>query len=83
MSIARLCCWKISVVTRKKKNDRGFAGRLASLADICQRCFSASHAHASIVGVPQYLPSFAGLAFVKEYQELSRAFKAPHPLWLC
>ncbi len=65
----------------EEKNDRGFAKRLASLADIyVNDAFSASHrAHASIVGVPKYLPSFAGLAFVKEYQELSRAFKAPHP----
>ncbi|OHA58833.1 MAG: phosphoglycerate kinase [Candidatus Vogelbacteria bacterium RIFOXYD1_FULL_44_32] len=68
----------------EEKNDKVFAKRLAGLADIyINDAFSASHrAHASIVGVPKYLPSFAGLAFAKEYTELSKVNKAGHPFVL-
>ncbi len=68
----------------EEKNDRAFAKRLAGLADIyVNDAFSASHrAHASIVGVPKHLPSFAGLSFAKEYEELSKVGKAGHPFVL-
>ncbi|MEK7596312.1 MAG: phosphoglycerate kinase, partial [Patescibacteria group bacterium] len=43
----------------EKKNDEKFARRLASLADFyVNEAFSASHRkHASIVGLPKFLPS--------------------------
>lgn len=65
-------------------NSPEFAAELASLADIyVNEAFSVSHReHASIVGVPKLLPSFAGLRFVEEVEELSKAFNPPHPFLL-
>ncbi len=56
-------------------NDESFSKRLASLADIyVNEAFAVSHRkHASIVGVPAYLPSYAGLAFEDEVENLSKA----------
>lgn len=66
---------------REKSGDKQFAKELADLADIyVNDAFAASHReHASIVGVPQYLPSYFGFNFVHEYEELSRASKPDHP----
>jgi len=60
---------------REKKNDANFARELADMADIyVNDAFPASHrAHASIVSVPQFLPSYAGMNFVHEYSELREA----------
>lgn len=68
----------------EKANDVSFAKELASLADIfVNEAFSASHReHASIVGVPKLLPSFAGIEFVKEVESLSKAFEPEHPFVL-
>ncbi|MDE2037635.1 MAG: phosphoglycerate kinase [Patescibacteria group bacterium] len=65
----------------EKKNDPKFAAELASLADLyVNDAFSVSHrAHASIVGVPALLPSYAGLQLEKEVESLSAAFHPPHP----
>jgi phosphoglycerate kinase len=65
----------------EKKNDPGFAKQLAGLADIyVNEAFSVSHReHASIVGVPKLLPSYAGFNFEKEVVNLSKAFNPPHP----
>jgi len=65
----------------EKANDPKFAEELASKADIyVNEAFSASHRmHASIVGVPKLLPSFAGLQFAEEVKQLSKAFNPPHP----
>lgn len=45
--------------------------------------FSASHrAHASVVGIAKYLPSYAGLLFFDELCNLDRFLKHPSkPLW--
>ena len=63
------------------KNDPAFAKKLASLADIyVNECFPVSHREeASIVGVPQFLPSYAGIRFMEEVRALARAFNPPHP----
>ena len=60
-------------------NDPGFARDLASLADVyVNDAFGASHrAHASIVGVPQYLPSTAGRLLQREVEVLSRLLEQP------
>lgn len=65
----------------EKKNDRKFAAELASLADIyVNDAFPVCHReHASIVGVPGLLPSYAGLQLEKEVKNLSRAFSPAHP----
>ena len=57
---------------------------MASRADIyVNEAFSASHrSHASIIGVPKLLPSFAGLEFLSEVENLSKTFNPPHPCLL-
>jgi phosphoglycerate kinase len=63
-------------------NDQNFAKKLSKMGDIyVNEAFSVSHReHASIVSIPKYLPSFAGLCFEKEIKNLSHAFKNPkHP----
>lgn len=59
-------------------NNDFFALSLSKLADIyVNEAFSASHReHASIVSVPKYLPSYAGIQFEEEVRELS-ALGAP------
>lgn len=68
----------------EEDNSERFAKELASKADIyVNEAFSVSHrAHASIVGVPKFLPSFAGLQFSHEIKELSKAFYPPKPFLL-
>lgn len=65
----------------EKTNDPKFAKELASLADVyVNEAFSVSHrSHASIVGIPKFLPSYAGLQFEKEVLHLSKAFTPGHP----
>ncbi len=66
---------------KEKKNDDSFVKELATLGDVyVNEAFSISHrAHASIVGVPKYLPSYAGFLFAEEVERLSRAFNPPKP----
>ena len=65
----------------EKKNDKKFAQELASLADIyVNEAFSVSHReHASIVGVPKFIPGYAGFLFEDEVKNLSKAFNPKHP----
>ncbi|KKR62810.1 phosphoglycerate kinase [Candidatus Nomurabacteria bacterium RIFCSPHIGHO2_01_FULL_39_220] len=66
----------------EEKNDPSFAKKLAALGDIyVNDAFPVSHRpHASIVGIPKYLPSYAGLQLEEEVKNLSRAFQKPeHP----
>jgi phosphoglycerate kinase len=57
-------------------NDPAFAKKLASYGDyFVNDAFAVSHrAHASIVGIAQLLPSFAGFLLEKEIVNLSGAF---------
>ena len=68
----------------EKKNSPVFAKSLASMADIyINEAFSVSHrSHASIVGIPDYLPSYAGFLFRDEIKNLSLAFNPPRPFTL-
>jgi len=65
-------------------NSPEFAKELAVKADIfVNEAFSVSHrAHASIVGVPKLLPSYAGSRFVEEFENLSKVFSPTHPFLL-
>lgn len=67
---------------REEENDEGFARELASLADIyVNEAFAVSHrAHASIVGVPKFLPHTAGMRMTQEIEMLSKVIENPdHP----
>lgn len=63
----------------EESNSPEFARALASHGDLfVNDAFSVSHrAHASIVGVPALLPSYAGLQFAQEVARLSRALTPP------
>lgn len=63
----------------EKKGDQAFAKALAKLADVyINEAFSNSHrSHASMVGVPNYLPSFAGLSLAKEVRSLGALLEKP------
>ncbi|MBP7876193.1 phosphoglycerate kinase [Candidatus Woesebacteria bacterium] len=63
----------------EKANDVTFAKSLAKLADVyINEAFSASHrAHASIVGVTRYLPSFAGFTLSEEVSNLAKLMEHP------
>jgi phosphoglycerate kinase len=65
----------------EKSNSPEFTAFLASLGDIyVNEAFSASHrSHASIVGVPTLIPAYAGFLFLKEVENLSKAFNPKHP----
>jgi phosphoglycerate kinase len=58
----------------EEANDPAFAAQLAQLGELfVEEAFGTVHrAHASTVGVPKRLPSFAGLLVEREVRELSR-----------
>ena len=67
---------------KEEANDPEFAKALAALADIyVTDAFAVLHrAHASIVGVPKFLPSYSGLLLEKELEVLDRVRTRPvHP----
>ncbi len=65
----------------EKNNDEAFAKELANFADFyVNDAFSVSHRkHASVVGVPKFLPHFAGVQLMKEINSLTVAINPPHP----
>lgn len=65
--------------SEEEKNDAAFARDLAQLADFyVNDGFAVSHrAHASVVGITKYLPSFAGLLLEREIKNLNRLLKNP------
>jgi phosphoglycerate kinase len=63
----------------EEQNDDAFARELASYGEVyVNDAFANSHReHASMVGIPQYLPSAAGLLVDKEVSELSKVLQNP------
>lgn len=68
----------------EEAGDLVFAQELSSLGDIyVNEAFSVSHReHASIIGLPKYLPSYAGLLFEEEVKNLASSFSSAHPFLL-
>ena len=66
---------------RELLNDRDFAKYLASFGDVyVNDAFAVSHrAHASVVGITKYLPSYSGFLIVDEIKNLSIALNPKHP----
>jgi len=66
---------------REKKNDETFAKELASLGDLyVDDAFAAAHReHASIVGVPKFLPAYAGFLIRDEVSNLQAALNPERP----
>jgi len=69
---------------REENNSEEYARELAGMGDIfINEAFSVSHRrHASIVGLPKFLPSYIGFEFSDEVKNLSEAFHPPHPFLL-
>jgi phosphoglycerate kinase len=65
----------------EKDNAALFARELALLADVfVQDSFDTCHrSHASIIGIPKLLPSYAGLTLEREVLELSKSLSPKHP----
>ncbi|MEE2695034.1 MAG: phosphoglycerate kinase [Pseudomonadota bacterium] len=62
----------------EEKNEEKFVKKLSSLAEIyINECFSCSHRnHASISGIPKFLPSFPGQLLEDEISNLKNLFYA-------
>jgi phosphoglycerate kinase len=63
----------------EEANDPAFAERLAALAELyVDDAFGAAHrAHASVVGVAERLPAYAGFLLAGEVKELTRLLEGP------
>lgn len=66
---------------REQENDDEFARKLASYGDVyVNDAFADSHReHASITGIPKYIPGCMGQSFKEEYLQLSFVEKPKHP----
>lgn len=70
---------------REESNDEGFAQELASYADVyVNDAFPNCHRkHASMVGIPRYIPACMGLELEEEVKHLGAVLDHPtHPLTL-
>ncbi len=65
----------------EKANDPEFAKKLSQMADLyVDDAFGAMHRkHASIVGVPEFLPHYGGLLIKQEIENISKAFNPEKP----
>ena len=64
---------------REESNDLEFAKQLSGFSDLfVNDSFATCHrAHASMVGIPKFLPSYAGLQLEKEVEVLSQVMTNP------
>ncbi|HWY80151.1 MAG TPA: phosphoglycerate kinase, partial [Candidatus Sulfotelmatobacter sp.] len=69
----------IRFYSEEKQNDKAFAQKLASLAEIyVNDAFAVSHrAEASLVSVPQYLSSYGGLLMKQEITMIQKSIAKP------
>lgn len=74
-----LVCENLRFYSGETDNDADFAKQLADLGDIfINDAFSAAHrAHASTVGIADYLPAYAGRLMEAELSALSSALASP------
>lgn len=65
----------------EKENSPEYAEELAKLGDIfVNEAFSVSHRrHASVVGIPKFIPGYSGFQFDLEIEMLSKVFYPKHP----
>jgi 3-phosphoglycerate kinase len=65
----------------EEQNESSFSKQLSQLGDIyINDAFSDCHrAHASIVGITKFIPSYAGFLLEKEFQEINRSVSPRHP----
>lgn len=72
-------CENVRYHIGEEQNDLGFARRLAALGEAyVNDAFGTAHrAHASTVGITNYLPSYAGLLMEKEVHMIGKAITKP------
>ncbi|MDO8183562.1 MAG: phosphoglycerate kinase [bacterium] len=65
----------------EEANSEELAREWAASVDLyVNEAFAVSHrAHASVVGLPKFLPHYAGFNFMEEVEQLSRLFTPVHP----
>ncbi len=65
----------------EKENNAEFSKKLSQMAEIyVDDAFGAMHRkHASIVGVPEFLPHYGGLLVKDEIENISKVFNPEHP----
>lgn len=65
----------------EKANDDEFSKSIASLGDLyVNDCFPSAHRESSgMIGVPKFIPSYAGIQFRDEVRELSKALTPARP----
>lgn len=68
--------------SREEENDDTFSKSLSELGEIyVNEAFSVCHReHSSIVGIPKYLPHYAGLNLANEIENLSKVLEPERPL---
>ena len=69
----------------EEKNDQALARKFARLGDafVLDAFGSAHRAHASVTGVAQFLPSYAGFLMEKEVESIGRVLHNPEkPYWV-
>lgn len=66
---------------REKNNDESFVSALSKLGDIyVNDAFAEAHRkHASVYGLAQKLPAYAGLSLIEEVEELSKTMQPVSP----
>ncbi|MBI3317110.1 MAG: phosphoglycerate kinase [Candidatus Omnitrophica bacterium] len=69
----------------EERNDRAFSQKLAANADLyINDAFGSAHrAHASTVGVTEFLPAYAGYLLAKEIQYFGKALSNPDRPFVC
>lgn len=74
-----MLCENIRYYAEEEANDDDFAKAVARLGEVyVNECFSVDHrSHATTVGVPKYLPTYAGLLLEKEITSLSKVLENP------
>jgi len=80
-----LCLENVRFHREEETNDPGFAQKLASLADIfVNDAFGTAHrAHASTVGVTNYLPAVAGFLMERELEAMGGFLNDPKRPFAC
>jgi len=79
-----VCLENIRFDRREEEGSDELAKKLSELADIfVLDAFSVAHrAHASVVGIAKYLPTYAGMALAKEYENINSFLQnTKSPFW--
>ena len=80
INFGQICLFEnLRFYKEEESNNKNFAKKLSELADIyVNEAFSCCHRnHSSIVGIPKFLPSFAGLGLENEIKNINEVLEKP------